>query len=84
MEKQPEARKLKLIWDFHGPDAERTARHHATHLEEYLLKNGYTSKISGAESLSDHHHIAYLVIEENQMPPVRDALKPHRGQVYTG
>ncbi|SDL77441.1 hypothetical protein SAMN04488034_11132 [Salinimicrobium catena] len=84
MEKRPENRKLKLIWDFHGPDAERTAQHHAIHLKEYLLKNGSSSNISGSESVSDNHFIAYLVIEEKLMPPVRDALKPHRGQVYNG
>ena len=84
MEKQPEVRKLKLIWDFHGPDAERTAQHHAIHLKEYLQRNGFSSHISGSESISESHFIAYLVIEENKMPPVRDALKPHRGQVYNG
>jgi len=26
--------------------------------------------------------IAYMVVNEEEMKPVRDALKPHRGQVY--
>jgi hypothetical protein len=29
------------------------------------------------------HAIAFLVIEEKDMIPFRDALKPHRGEVYT-
>lgn len=84
MEKRPENRKLKLIWDFHGPDAERTAQHHAIHLKEYLHQHRYSSDISGVEQLANNHFIAYLVIEEKLMPPVRDALRPHRGQVYNG
>ncbi len=82
MEKQPENRRLKLIWDFHGPDAERTAQHHAIHLKEFLVKNEFPLNISGFERLSERHFIAYLVIEEKLMPQVRDALRPHRGQLY--
>ena len=29
-------RKLKLIWDFKGPDSEKTAAHHLIHLDEYV------------------------------------------------
>jgi hypothetical protein len=29
------------------------------------------------------HSIAYLVVTESEMIAVRDALKPHRGEVYT-
>jgi len=28
------------------------------------------------------HTIAFLVVNESEMKPIRDALKPHRGQVY--
>ena len=84
MEKPTEPRKLKLIWDFRGPDAERTAQHHAIHLKEYLLNNDISPNITGSEAVASHHHIAYLVVEERLMPQVRDALKPHRGQVFQG
>ena len=28
------------------------------------------------------HAIAYMVVPESQMIAIRDALKPHRGEVY--
>ena len=31
-------RKLKLIWDFRGPDALKTAEHHEIHLKEYSAR----------------------------------------------
>ncbi len=82
MEKPSGNRKLKLIWDFRGPDAERIAEHHAIHLKEYLQKNAISPAITGIEAIAPNHHIAYLVVEEGLMPQVRDALKPHRGQVF--
>ena len=30
------AARLKLIWDFRGPDAKHIAEHHAIHLREYV------------------------------------------------
>ena len=78
----PEIRNLKLIWDFKGPDAENTAAHHAIHLEEFTQNNNLSHRISGSEKLTDMHFIAFLVVTEAEMPMVRDALKPHRGQVY--
>lgn len=75
-------RKLKLIWDFHGPDAQTTAAHHAIHLKEYLKTQQLSLDITGSESISETHSIAFLVVTDSEMPPVRDALKPHRGQLY--
>ncbi|WP_010177109.1 hypothetical protein [Aquimarina agarilytica] len=77
-------RKLKLIWDFRGPTANKTALHHEIHLKEYAISEKLLLQITGTETLSDMHSIAFLVVEENEMKPVRDALKPHRGQVYGG
>jgi hypothetical protein len=76
-------RKLKLIWDFKGPDAARTAAHHAIHLKEFIKNNHVALDISGSEAVNPEHSIAYMVVYEGEMRPVRDALKPHRGQVYT-
>ena len=76
-------RLLKLIWDFRGPGATQTAIHHEKHLKEYAFAKALTTQITGVEELSELHTIAYLVVKEDEMKPVRDALKPHRGQVYT-
>ena len=35
------ANKIKLLWDFRGPDAKETAKHHTTHLKEYAILNQY-------------------------------------------
>ena len=75
-------RKLKLIWDFHGPNSSKTAEHHEVHLKEYIKLEKLDISISGCQNLSDMHAIAFLVVKEQDMKPIRDALKPHRGQVY--
>lgn len=77
-------RKLKLIWDFRGPAAKKTAEHHLIHLKEYIEIEKLDIEITGIETLSDMHSLAFLVVEESKMKPIRDALKPHRGQVYQG
>ena len=75
-------RQLKLIWDFRGPHALKTAEHHEVHLKEYIKNENLDISITGFSPINDMHAIAYLVINELEMKPVRDALKPHRGQVY--
>lgn len=71
---------IKLIWDFHGGEAAKTAEHHAVHLEEFGVKHSISDCTSGVESLTDLHHIAWMVVPEDRMIEVRDALRPHRGQ----
>ena len=75
-------RKLKLIWDFHGSDAHKIAEHHEIHLKQYIQLEKLNILITGIEVLSNLHSIAFLVVDEKDMKPLRDALKPHRGQVY--
>ncbi len=77
-------RKLKLIWDFRGPDATKIAEHHVVHLKQYIKVEQLQLDIAGVEVINDMHTIAFMVVTEAQMKTVRDTLKPHRGQVYTG
>lgn len=74
--------KLKLIWDLRGPDATKIAEHHVVHLKQYIKVEQLQLDITGVEVINDMHTIAFMVVTEAQMKPVRDALKPHRGQVY--
>lgn len=76
-------RRLKLIWDFRGPVSKKTAEHHLIHLKEYIKLQQLDINISGVETYSEMHSIAFLVVNESEMKPIRDALKPHRGQVYS-
>lgn len=75
-------RKIKLIWDFKGPDANITARHHAAHLKDFIKSNQLSMEIVKVEELSPAHSIAFMVVTDAEMPAVRDALMPHRGQIY--
>ena len=75
-------RKLKLIWDFRGPVAAKTAEHHEKHLAEYIEIADLDLNITGHAHLNEMHSFAYMVVNEDLMPSVRDALKPHRGEIY--
>lgn len=81
--KLKEMRKIKLIWDFRGQAAVKTAEHHEIHLKEFLDKENYPLQITGFTEINDMYAIAFLVVEEKDMIIFRDALKPHRGEVYT-
>lgn len=76
------SRKIKLIWDFRGEAAAKTAEHHAIHLNEYLENEKRTLEKTGFEILNEMHAIAFVVVEEKDMILFRDALKPQRGEVY--
>lgn len=75
--------RLKLIWDFRGPDASQIAVHHEIHLKEYAFAKALKQPITGTQTISDLHAIAFLIVDKEAMKPVRDDLKPHRGQLYT-
>lgn len=74
------SRKVKLIWEFFGEDAEDTAKHHAVHLREYTEKQQLESFGVGTEKLADFSFIAYLIVAEDYMLTVRDTLRPKRGE----
>lgn len=75
-------RKIKLIWDFRGPAAAKTAEHHEKHLREYIAIERLPLEITGSQILNDMHAIAFMVVTDAEMISVRDALKPHRGEIY--
>ncbi|RZJ70884.1 hypothetical protein [Flavobacterium sp.] len=77
-------RKIKMIWDFRGPAAAKTAEHHEIHLKEYIAMEKLPLEITGFEILNEMHAIAYVVVTDAEMIQVRDALKPHRGELYEG
>lgn len=75
-------RKIKLIWDFRGTTAEKTAQHHEIHLKEFIISEKLPLNITGFEVQNEMHAIAFMVVTDDYMIAVRDALKPHRGEVY--
>jgi len=75
------SRKIKLIWDFRGPDAARTAEHHDIHLKQYIAIEKLDLNIAGFEVINEFYAIAFMVVTDENMIMVRDALKPHRGEL---
>lgn len=75
-------RKIKLIWDFRGPDAAKTAEHHEIHLKEYIESKKLPLNITGFQIINEMYAIAFMVVTDENMIQVRDALKPHRGELF--
>lgn len=74
------SRRIKLIWDFRGPDALHTAEHHRIHLDEFVEIKKIPETQSGYERISEFYAIAFLTVNQEDMLAVRDALRPHRGE----
>jgi hypothetical protein len=73
---------IKLIWDFRGPASAKTAQHHEIHLKQYIDIEKLSPNITGFKTFGEMHAIAFMVVAEENMIAVRDALKPHRGEVF--
>lgn len=75
-------RQIKLIWDFKGITSARTAEHHEIHLKEFIAIEKLPVVITGFQIINEIHAIAYMVVTDEHMIRVRDALKPHRGELH--
>lgn len=62
---------VRFFWDFHGPHAEKTARHFLEHLREFLSKHDLKLEC-GCASDAEAHWFAYY-----DPPDVPQALQPH-------
>lgn len=77
-------RQIKLIWDFRGPGAHKTAEHHEIHLKDFIKTEKLDMlNITGTEQISEMHSLAFWVVPESDMKKFRDILKPHRATLYT-
>jgi hypothetical protein len=75
-------RKIKIIWEFSGPDAEQTAKHHQIHLEDFGEREKLACAIGGTEYMNHLVWIAYVIVLEKDATLVRDALKPLRAEIF--
>lgn len=75
-------RKIKLIWDFRGSVAAKTAEHHEIHLKEYIEIEKLPITITGFQIINEMYAIAFMVVTDENMIQVRDALKPNRGELF--
>ncbi len=75
------SRKIKLLWDFRGPDAKETAKHHTIHLKEFAVLENLTYHKIDIEEKNPMLFSAFITVNEKDMKTLRDALKPHRGEL---
>ena len=75
------SRIIRIYWDFRGPDAEETAKHHLRHLEEFTAKEEIPLYGKGIANEAKEFYAAYIEVKEDRVIPVRDALKPQRAFV---
>ena len=74
------SRKIKLIWDFRGPESIKIAEHHCIHLNEFTAIEKLVFHEIDTQIITDFYTIAYIIVNESDMLTFRDALKPHRGE----
>lgn len=74
-------RKIRLLWDFRGPDANETAKHHAIHLKEFAENRKLPYLEVSTIVQNPYFTCAYIIIYESELSIYKDALKPDRGTV---
>ncbi|MCL7753970.1 hypothetical protein [Polaribacter sp. Z022] len=75
------SRKIKLLWDFRGPDAQETAKHHTIHLKEFATIENLAFHEIDIQEKNPMLFAAFITVDEKDMKVYRDALKPHRGEI---
>ncbi len=74
-------RKIKVLWDFRGPDGLKIAEHQKVHLQEFADREQLQLLDIGIQKHSDYIVSAFLTIHESDLLKVRDQLKPQRAVV---
>lgn len=75
------SRKIKLLWDFRGPDALETAKHHTVHLKEFATLENLNYHQIDIQEKNPMLVAAFITVDEKDMKIFRDALKPQRGEI---
>ena len=75
------SRKIKLLWDFRGPDALETAKHHTVHLKEFSTLENLNYHQIDIQEKNTMLVAAFITVDEKDMKIFRDALKPQRGEL---
>lgn len=75
-------RKLRLLWDFRGEDAKETAIHHTKHLQEFTTLENLTYHTIDIRESNPMLCSAFIVVDESELKVYKDALKPHRGEIF--
>ena len=71
--------KIRLVWDFRGEDALKTAEHQLSHIVEFMIKKDVSYLDKSSEKISNLHSICSIIINESDLDFIKKRLKPHRG-----
>lgn len=74
--------RIKMLWDFKGPNALKTAEHHVIHLNEFIISEKMMDSFAQVQNISSHYAIAEMIIPNRYMNDLKERLKPTRGQLY--
>jgi len=71
-------RKIRLLWDFRGPDSLETAKHHVIHLKEFAEIDSLSFVEASVIEQNKYVNSAFIIISEIDLEVFKNALKPHR------
>ena len=71
-------RKIRLLWDFRGPDSLEIAKHHVIHLKEFAEIDNLSFIESSVIEQSKYVNSAFIIILEVDLEAFKNPLKPHR------
>lgn len=72
-------RKIKLVWEFYGVDALKTADHHLIHLSQYIQREDIDIIDKGVELINEFSAISFIIIYNSFAVKLRSDLKPKKG-----
>tara|TARA_B100000900_G_scaffold106605_1_gene88502 strand:+ start:1291 stop:1515 length:225 start_codon:yes stop_codon:yes gene_type:complete len=70
---------IKLIWKFSGPDAKEIAKHHLSHLRQYIQKENLEVHETNYEKFDENTVISFAIVSDELLDKVKNDLKPHEG-----
>ena len=71
---------IKLIWDFKGPNSDKTAEHFKSHLDQFLEIENKTFSDLGLETVNDSYSFVFIITSTDDLNFFKEKLKPNRGQ----
>jgi len=71
--------KAKLVWNFSGEGALKTAEHHLVHLKEYSEREKVEVVEFGTEQQTESTANAFMIVAKALVNDLRKSLKPHQG-----
>ena len=72
------ADKVKLTWEFRGPDAAQTAEHYLRHLVTYAEKQGLAVATPEMETVNPYFSLVHLVLPKDESESTIRTLRPRQ------